>query len=224
MALMIFLGGTSVISYGQSTRRSRAKKSTPVTSPTPPGSEPAVISRADDANQTVILPESQDVIESEQVRSNGSESDIEEIRRAVRERQPNKYDEKQKRLLLNLDILTRAEQRVESLRRQRFELIDKENELRIKLEKADVDLRPESIERVTSLTGSLRPEEIRESRKKSLEAERASIQSLLTEVHSAKASLDTSLRRAEDLVEKLRTKLEKDIDDALSDETEKPDQ
>src|SRR5262245_16720962 len=33
------------------------------------------------------------------------------------------YDEKQKRLLLNLDILTRAEQRSESLRKQLFEMI-----------------------------------------------------------------------------------------------------
>src|SRR3954451_907009 len=41
----------------------------------------------------------------------------------------NTYEERQKILLTNLDILTKAEQRVESLRKQRFDLVDKESSI-----------------------------------------------------------------------------------------------
>jgi hypothetical protein len=71
------------------------------------------------------------------------------------------------------------------------------------------------IERSTSLIGSRRPEEIRASRRKSLEAERANLQTLLTEIQRTRATLDISLQRADVLVEKLRTRFEKEIDAAL---------
>lgn len=133
------------------------------------------------------------------------------------------YDEKQKRLLLNLDILTRAEQRTESLRKQVFELIEKENALRTRIDQIDFDIRPEMIERSLQLSGSMKPEEIRDNRRKSLAAEKANLQSLMTDVQNTRGSINTSLQRAEAMVEKLRAKLEKDIDDALlADEPENP--
>ena len=51
--------------------------------------------------------------------------------------QKNDYDEKQKRMLLNLDILTRAEQRAESLRKQYFEMIEKENIVKSRLDQIE---------------------------------------------------------------------------------------
>ncbi len=90
----------------------------------------------------------------------------------------NAYDERQKRLMLNLDILTRAEQRAESLRKQLFELVEKENTLKTKLETIEYDSRPEIIERQVSFAGSLRPEELREARKKNLEAEKRNLTNL----------------------------------------------
>jgi len=130
----------------------------------------------------------------------------------------NGYDEKQKTLLLNLDILTRAEQRSESLRKQRFELIEKENTIQTRLDQIEYDVRPEMVERSVALTGSLRPEELRENRAKSLEAEKQKLTTLLTEVQNMRASLEVSVKNADDLVERLRTKLEKDIDSAISDD------
>jgi hypothetical protein len=70
------------------------------------------------------------------------------------------------------------------------------------------------------LAGSLRPEELRDARRKSLEAERRNLQALLTEVQATRANLDQTVLRADAMVEKLRLKLEKDIDDAL--ETKEP--
>ena len=133
---------------------------------------------------------------------------------------PDDYDTKQKRLLTNLDILTKAEQRSEDLRKQRFEMIEKENAIRLRLAQIEIDSRPEVIERSVATVGSLRPEEMREAKRKSLDAEKQSLQSLLNDVTSTRAALDQSLLKSDALVDKLREKLEKDIDASLED---KPD-
>lgn len=135
----------------------------------------------------------------------------------------NDYDEKQKRMLLNLDILTRAEQRSESLRKQLFDMIEKESTIKTRLDQIDNDSRPEMIERTLQLSGSMKPEEVRDSRRKSLLAEKANLQALLTEIQSTRANLASSLNRSEDMVDKLRTKLEKDIDESFL-KDDKPDQ
>lgn len=131
------------------------------------------------------------------------------------------YEEKQKLLLTNLDILTKAEQRSESLRKQRFELIEKENTIRGRLDQIEVESRPEVIERAMATTGSLRPEELREARRKSLDAEKRNLQNLLNEVVFTRNRMDGDLLRSDALVEKLRVKLEQDIEAALADD---PDQ
>lgn len=125
------------------------------------------------------------------------------------------YDDRQKRVLMNLDILTRAEQREDSLRKQLYDMIEKENNIKSRLEQIEYDVRPEVIERTLQIAGSLRPEEVRENRRKSLAAEKANLQSLLTQVQATHASLELSLQKAEQMVEKLRAKAEKDIDDSL---------
>lgn len=127
----------------------------------------------------------------------------------------NDYDEKQKRMLLNLDILTRAEQRSESLRKQLFEMVEKETTIRGRLDQIENDSRPEMIERTLQLSGSMKPEEVREFKRKSLLAEKANLQGLLIEIQSTRANLAANLDRSEGMVEKLRTKLEKDIDESF---------
>jgi hypothetical protein len=128
------------------------------------------------------------------------------------------YDDKQKRLALNLDILTKAEQRSESLRKQLFELAERENNVKMRLETIEYDNRSETIERQVALAGSLRPEELREMRRKNLEAEKRNLQNLLIEIQTSRTNLELTVQKAEQMVEKLRTKLEKDIDDALVDD------
>ena len=139
---------------------------------------------------------------------------IERIRK-LEAGQNSTYDEKQKRLLLNLDILTRAEQRSESLRKQLFEMIEKENAVKSRLDQLEFEGRPEVIERSLYLAGSMKPEDVRDNRRKSLNAEKANLNSLLTEIQSTRASVNLTLLRAEQMVEKLRGKLEKDIDDSF---------
>ena len=132
-------------------------------------------------------------------------------------------DEKQKRLLLNLDIVQKAEQRAEDIRKRLFELLEKETTIRTRIDSLDYDLRPEMIERTTAITGSLRPEEMRANRRKSLEGEKASLQNLLVEIQKNKTSLETSLQRADALVENLLMNLEKEIYTALEDQPNQDD-
>jgi hypothetical protein len=109
------------------------------------------------------------------------------------------------------------------MRKQRFEMIEKENAVRSRIDQIDADMRPEVIEKSVAMAGTLRPEELREARRKSLEAEKRNLQSLLNEISATRASLEQNVLRADALVEKLRLKLEKDIDSALDDaESEKP--
>lgn len=133
---------------------------------------------------------------------------------------PDPYEEQQKRLLTNLDILTRAEQRSESLRRQIFDLLDRENSVKLRLDQISTAILPEAIEREVATAGSLRPEVLREQRRKSLESERQNLQTLLAEISATKDNLQQSLLRSDLLVEKLRNRLEKDIDTAIAEPDE----
>ncbi|HQZ83570.1 MAG TPA: hypothetical protein PLR83_10130 [Pyrinomonadaceae bacterium] len=145
--------------------------------------------------------------------------------KALESSRSDKYDEQQKRLLMNLDILTRAEQRTENLRKQSFELMEKEAQVQAKLDQLAFDMRPEMVNRVTTqMGGSMHPEEVREAKAKSLAAEEASQQKLLAEVQAARSRVDAGLERSESLVEKLRAKIEKDIDDALASDNPAPTQ
>ena len=124
-------------------------------------------------------------------------------------------EDKNKALLTNLDIITKGEQRVDQLRKQLFDIIEREGATKSKLDQVELDLRPEAIERSLAFTGSLRPEDAREARRRSLDSERRSLQASLSDIQALRAGLDANMRKAEALVEKLRQKFEKDIEAAL---------
>jgi hypothetical protein len=211
-------------SDGQTRRKKRTAKPTPPVIYQQPQSEPQVISRAEDfpdqGVQVVPVP----VAEPIKAIEDPTGRDIEALRarlNALESSNSKEADQKQKKLLLYLDILTKAEQRAESLRKQLFEMIEKESTVRTRLDSIDLDVRPESIEKNVAMAGSLRPEELRESRRKSLTAEKANLQTLLSDIQRTRSVLDQNLTRADSLVERLRSKLDKDIDDALADDPDK---
>ena len=209
--------GSTAETYAQNPR------STPKPLATPPrvvtGAE--IISRADELyTPTVTVPS-----ENAEAKPASESAEIRELLDRIKKLEAGRQtdagskkadpDEVQKRMLLNLDIITRAEQRSESLRKQLFEMIEKENTVRGRIEQISFEMRPEMIERSLHLAGSMKPEEVRENRRKSLAAERDNLQALLTEIQTTRTTVNANLQRSEVLVEKLRTKLEKDIDDAL---------
>lgn len=203
-------------------------KTVAVVTPSPTQTDPEIISRAEDflADDTQTgspTPVSQTITEpplTVEERISSTNKRVKEMNSRIKNLESgkaNEYDEKQKRLLLNLDILTRAEQRAESLRKQLFEMAEKESAIKTKLDQIEADIRPEAIERQVAFAGTLRPEELREMKRKNLDIERKNLQSLLAQIQATRTNLETTVQRADLMVDKLRVKLEKDIDDALVD-------
>ena len=226
LVLVAFAFVISAANLSGQTKRRRTSTPIPAPTATPYSTEPQIISRADefpDENSRAIPPDPNELKPGAGADSTsiGSLEDLgNRIKNleASQQAKPVDKDEKQKRLLLNLDILARAEQRSESLRKQVFEMIEKENTIKSRLDALDYDLKPEVLERSTALIGSLRPEEIRASRRNTLQSERTNLQGLLTEVQRTRASLESGLVRADAMVEKLRAKFEREIDAALEDD------
>lgn len=212
----------------QGTRRKRTPTTTARTNPVTQNTEPQIISRAQDFPDTgtpLVLSTSDRKIEDEVKGPDENSRDLAELRNRVKSLETGKkddQDQKQKRLMLNLDILTKAEQRADSLRKQLFEMIEKESTIRTKLDLIENNIRPEAIDREIAFAGTLRPEDLRNMRKKNLEVERTNLQSLLVEVQKTKSNIDQTVQKADILVDRLRVKLEKEIDDALTDEPVKP--
>lgn len=207
---------------GQGTRRKRTPASS---APTVPAGEVQIISRASDfpATDPGLQTPAEKKPEAAAASEDETSKSITELKNRIAGLESTSKkdpDDKQKRLLLNLDILNRAEQRSEALRKQLFEMIEKESSIKSRIDVIEMNMRPEAIDREVALSGSLRPEDLRALKRKQFELERANLQSVLTEVQKTKATLEQNLQRSEAMVEKVRVKLEKEIDSALADEPE----
>ena len=130
-------------------------------------------------------------------------------------------DEKQRKLLLNLEILSRAEQRAEALREKLFSLTEKENSIKAELEQVEYDSQDEVINRNLALVGGMRPEEMREQKRRALQNKKTNLNNLLQQIQNNKTGLGENVVKADLLVEKLRAKLETEIDNTLNDLNEK---
>jgi uncharacterized phage infection (PIP) family protein YhgE len=111
------------------------------------------------------------------------------------------------RYQLDMERLTRAEQRAEQVRSQLIDTQSKIADIESKLEDVEYAIKPENIERVTTGMGTLRPEEVRESRKRQLENERSRLQAQLKILENGKSRLEVSSGNADAEVDNLRAKL-----------------
>jgi hypothetical protein len=116
----------------------------------------------------------------------------------------------------NLDILARAEQRAEGLRRQLLELTEKETAYRTRIMQLDDDTRPDSIDRSLSGVGTTRTSELRELRRRQLDNERRGVELLLGQAAASRVRLEDDVRQADSLVARIRQRLlpiiEREID------------
>lgn len=112
------------------------------------------------------------------------------------------------RYQLDMERLTRAEQRAEQLRSQLIDTQSKMADLEAKLEDIEYALKPENIERVTQGFGSVRPEEARESRRRQLLSERSRLQAQLKLLETSKNRLEVASANADSEVDLLRAKLQ----------------
>jgi hypothetical protein len=116
-------------------------------------------------------------------------------------------NDKQNRIAANLEILTRAEQRAEALRKELLERTERETSLKTRLMQIDEDSRPENIERALNPIGTTRTAELRDVRRRTYENDRQGIDRLLSLTVQARQRLEEDVRQADALVTKLRQRI-----------------
>lgn len=145
-----------------------------------------------------------------------TEGEQENTRRTVNRlsRQVDKLTDKinqiegQQRTLVDLERLSRAEQRAEAFRAQLRDVQAKEADLQARMEQIDYDIRPENIERSTSIIGTTRPDEMRDVRRRQLESERSRVQSQLNLLSTSRLRLESAIALADTEVDRLRARLD----------------
>jgi len=111
------------------------------------------------------------------------------------------------RTLIDMERLTRAEQRAESLRAQQLDTESKLADAQSKLDQIEYQLRPENIERAAGY-GTVHPEEAREARRRQLESEKSRVLAQVKILETSRARLETSVATADAEVDTLRQRIE----------------
>jgi hypothetical protein len=110
--------------------------------------------------------------------------------------------------LMDMERLSRAEQRAEALRSQQVDVESKLADLQSKLEDTEYNLKPENIERGLATFGSTRPEEAREARRRKLESDRNRILAQMKILETSRVRLESAVTTADMEVDLLRRRLE----------------
>ena len=113
----------------------------------------------------------------------------------------------QQRALVDLERLTRAEQRADNLRSQLRTVIDRQFDLQARLDQLTYELQPDVIQQRTALVGSVRPELVRDALQRQLEGERSRVRQQLEQITNNRAQLERSIQTAETEIESLRARL-----------------
>jgi chromosome segregation ATPase len=222
-------------------RRSRRVTNPVVTQPVAPptaastqSTEPQIISTADQqASEQSGVPEVSGQVPASPrrttTRRRASEPEDEEdsVRRTVNDlsSQVTKLSDKlsaieqQQRTLVDMERLSRAEVRAETLRTQLRDVQEKEGMLQARLEQIDYNLKPENIDRSVSTFGSTRPEDARETRRRMLESDKTRTQAQLELYATSRQRLETAIINADLEVDKLRRRIEEADDSQLRAET-----
>lgn len=226
---LLVVGLCCVDTSAQATRRKRSRRLTnpgrtttrPVVQPVAPvqaNSDVQIISTADDPLTDEAQDEEQPPVSTRRTNRsrNSSASEPDSTQRTVNRlsRQVDKLTDKinqiegQQRTLVDLERLSRAEQRAEGFRAQLRDVQSKEADLQSRLEQIEYDLKPENIERSASFYGTTRPEDVRDARRRSLENERTRIQSQLALHQTSRTRLESAIALADTEVERLRARLD----------------
>lgn len=112
------------------------------------------------------------------------------------------------RYQLDMERLSRAEQRAEQLRSQLLDTESKMADIEAKLEQIEYAIKPENIDKATQGYGSTRPEEAREARRRQLENERSRLRAQLKILETSKSRLQIASANADNEVDLLRAKLQ----------------
>jgi hypothetical protein len=114
----------------------------------------------------------------------------------------------QQRTLVDLERLTRAEQRAEGFRAQLRDVMEKELGLQARMEQLDYELLPDNIQRRAAMTGTFRPEELRDQIRRQLESEKRRVQQQLDLLTTSRTRLEAAIVNSDPEVERLRARVD----------------
>ena len=92
---------------------------------------------------------------------------------------------------------TSAQEKAANLRTQLSEVETKQAGLQTRLQDLDEKLKPENIEKAFAGVGSMRPEDLREQRRRQLEIERNGVQKQLDLLATSRGRLETAIAKAD---------------------------
>lgn len=209
------------------TRRKRTRRTTKPAAPKPVITNPPIaaptetetagdvkiISTADAPAEPAKSPEPEAAPSPAKNAEAGSDAEIQKTITALSnqvDRLNNKLQDMNEddRYHLDMERLTRAEQRAEQLRGQLMDTESKMADIEAKLEQIEYASKPENIDRATQGYGSTRPEEARETRRRQLENERGRLRAQLKILETSKSRLAVASSSADNEVDLLRAKLQ----------------
>jgi len=218
LALLVCVVSTPGAGAQQRRRTSRrvtnpARRQAPVPVPdVPQTSEPRVVSTADDLQEET--PRRTSRTRRETTPAQPSES--ERIRGTV-DKLSTQVDKlagdvttmkSDQRALYDLERLTRAEQRAESLRSQLRDVTDREFQLQERMAQVNEELQPDAILRRSALYGTTNPSAVRDQIRQSLERERDRVQKQLDMLAQSRTRLEAAVASADREVDQLRQRVE----------------
>ncbi|HEY6119629.1 MAG TPA: hypothetical protein VIV66_06710 [Pyrinomonadaceae bacterium] len=220
---VLLIATLGVIEGNAQTRRKRrsrrhakpAAARTVVTNPTisPAGSEESgdakIISTAEDSSGSTDQGEAATAKKKNPTDPEDMQRTINSLSNQV-DKLNNKLSQMQEndRTMLDMERLTRAEQRAENLRTQQLDTETKLADVQARLDQIEFAVKPENIERETAGYGSTHPEETREARRRQLEAERSRLQAQVRLLETNRSRLETAVANADAEVDLLRRRLE----------------
>jgi chromosome segregation ATPase len=110
--------------------------------------------------------------------------------------------------MVDLERLTRAEQRSSQLRTELRDVQAKKADLEAHLIQVEYDLKPENIERAIAGYGTTRPEELRAQRQKQLEGERTRTRQQIDQLTASEGRVQQAIATSDLEVERLQKKLD----------------
>ena len=110
--------------------------------------------------------------------------------------------------MVDLERLSRAEQRSSQLRTELRDVQAKKLDLESHLIQVEYDLKPENIERAAAGYGTTRPEELRAQRQKQLESDRTRTRQQIDQLTSSEGGIQQAIATSDLEVERLQKKLD----------------
>jgi hypothetical protein len=227
LILLIALTTTlSVISAGYANAQRKRKPSrrvtnpvvanpTPTPVPTGNGTDPAIISTANDDAGT----------NSTGTQSNGdnifglpgdpgslsTKPDSSSTQREKATDKPARVDDDE-RTLNDMERLSRAEERAENLRSQLNDLDSKKADYEARIEQLNYQLQPENLDQGLQLIGTTRPEDLRAAKRRTLESDKKRIQYQIDLLEKTRVRLESAIASTDLYIQKLKEKVDAAVD------------